>query len=71
MDRINGEGIPRDHLRFALKNLRMIADARRIDSCLLCRASKVNAAGICEFCYALLDGEELRMVTRIQTGVEA
>lgn len=71
MTRINSEGIPQEHLRFALKNSRIIADARRIDACLMCRRPRVNVAGICEYCYSQLDGEELVMVTRIMSGVDA
>lgn len=64
MDRLNPEGIPRDQLIFTLKQPRRVRDARRIDACLLCRRSRVNEAGICEVCYAMLDGEELQLVNR-------
>ncbi|HEY0867539.1 MAG TPA: hypothetical protein VGE01_09175 [Fimbriimonas sp.] len=69
MERLNGEGIPRHTLMLALKNRKQVADARRIDSCLLCRNRRVNEAGLCDMCYALLDGEELRMATRWMAGV--
>jgi hypothetical protein len=69
MERLNGEGIPRHTLLLALKNRRQVMEARRIDACLLCRNRKVNEAGLCDACYSLLDGEELRIVGRWMTGV--
>lgn len=69
MDRLNGEGIPRHHLLLALKNRKVVLDARRIDACLLCRNRRVNEAGLCDSCYAVLDGEELRLVNRWMAGV--
>lgn len=69
MDRLNGEGIPRDNLLLALRDRRAVTGARRIDACLLCRNPRVNEAGLCESCYAMLDGEELRLATRWLAGV--
>ena len=64
MDRLNPEGIPRKQLSFVLSQSRRVYEARRIDSCLLCRHPKVNDAGLCELCYSMLDGEELQLATR-------
>jgi hypothetical protein len=61
--RLNSEGILRRDLPFALKNRRMVTDARRIDSCLLCRRPHVNEAALCDVCYAMLEGEELELAT--------
>ena len=69
MERLNGEGIPRRHLSLALKDKKQVATARRINSCLLCRRIGVNEAGICEVCYAMLDGDELRLATLWLQGV--
>ena len=61
MERLNSEGIPRDQLKHALRNKRMVREARRINSCLLCRRVGVNETGLCEVCYSMLDGEELHL----------
>jgi hypothetical protein len=68
MSRINSEGIPREDLLFALRTPRMVSEARRIDSCLLCRNRRVNEAGLCDVCYTMLDGEEFRLVGRWLSG---
>jgi len=68
VERLNGEGILRRDLSFALKNRKMVSEARRINSCLLCRRIGVNEAGICSVCYSMLDGDELRLATRWLTG---
>ena len=69
MERLNSEGIPRDDLRIALRNRRVVMTARRIDSCLLCKRRGVNETGLCEVCYGMLDdAEELRLATRWLTG---
>lgn len=52
----------------ALRDRKAVAIARRIDSCLLCRRSRVNDAGLCEVCYGMLDGAELDMATRWLRG---
>jgi hypothetical protein len=64
VERLNPEGIPRKQLSFVLSQSRRVHEARRIDRCLLCRRSRVNDAGLCELCYSMLDGEELRLATR-------
>lgn len=68
LERYNEAGLYRDELLFALKDRKKVLEARRVDICMLCRRPKVNAAGICEYCYALLDGEELHTVTRWMIG---
>jgi hypothetical protein len=65
---MNSEGIPRRRLAVALKDRGQVADARRIDSCLLCRRPRVNEAGLCDVCYGMLDGEELKLATRWLSG---
>ncbi|MBI1757237.1 MAG: hypothetical protein HY248_01920 [Fimbriimonas ginsengisoli] len=69
MHRINPEGLPRHELIHALRSRRSVFKARRIRQCLLCRAGKVNEAGLCEVCYASLDDEELRLAGRWLSGV--
>lgn len=60
MERWNSEGIPRETLLWALTQKRFIVRAIQDDACLLCKSSKVNEAGICEVCWALLNEEELK-----------
>lgn len=68
VERLNSEGIRRQDLMLALRDRRKVALARRIDSCLLCRRGGVNDAAICEVCYGMLDGEELRLAARWLSG---
>ena len=68
VDRLNPEGIPRKQLAFVLTQPRRVLEARRIDACLLCRREGVNAAALCEVCYAMLDGEEQSLATRWTSG---
>jgi len=69
MERWNSEGIPRSHLKATLRRSEFVFSARRIDRCLLCRGDRVNEAGLCEFCCALLDQEEHDLVERWRAGV--
>jgi hypothetical protein len=69
MARLNPEGIPRHHLLLALKDVKQVRDARRINSCLLCRRIGVNEAGLCEVCMALLSPEEIELAERWLRGV--
>jgi len=69
VERLNSEGISRDQLRYVLTQRRLVQTARRIDSCLLCRRSGVNEAGLCDVCYSLLDDpEEQAIAHRWLTG---
>lgn len=69
MERLNAEGIPRNQLKFALSRASIVATARRVDSCLLCRRRGVNEAGLCDLCYPLIqDTEELKLVERWMSG---
>lgn len=69
MDRLNSEGIRRQELLVALKDRKQVLTARRINSCLLCRRFGVNAAGLCEICYSMLDdGPELKAAERWLRG---
>jgi len=61
VDRENPEGIKRNELTFALRTRRFVSEARRINKCMLCRRTRVNEAGLCEVCYATLEGEELNL----------
>lgn len=70
MERLNSEGIPRADLKHALRNRRQVSEARRIDSCLLCRRPRVNEAGLCDVCYSSLEGVELEMATAWLRGSE-
>jgi hypothetical protein len=53
----------------ALRNRRQVVAARKINSCLLCRRIGVNEAGLCDFCYSMLDGDELLLAVRWLQGV--
>jgi hypothetical protein len=68
VERLNGEGIPRRLLSQALKDRKQVLNARKINSCLLCRRIPVNECGLCDVCYGMLDGEELRLAGRWLTG---
>jgi hypothetical protein len=69
MNRLNGEGLPREKLLWALTRPDRVAVARKTDSCLLCRAPKVNEAGLCDTCMPLITAEELRLVEKWMSGV--
>lgn len=66
--RINSTGLHREDLLWALQQENLVMKARQRDSCLLCRASRVNEAGVCRTCHALLRDEELRIVERWMSG---
>ncbi len=68
VDRLNSEGIPRWQLRAALRSAPAVRHARKHDSCLLCCAPKVNEAGLCHVCWAMLDDVELRAGERWLSG---
>lgn len=68
--RFNAEGIRREDLLFALTDGRLVRAARRIPACLLCRRSLVNEAGLCDVCWALLDGSELEEALKWTAGVK-
>ncbi|MCW5943511.1 MAG: hypothetical protein KIS66_14860 [Fimbriimonadaceae bacterium] len=68
MERLNSEGFPRDRLLWVLTQPRFVREARRIDACLLCRAHRVNDAGLCDACHATLSDAEMRLVERWMNG---
>ncbi len=68
VDRVNSEGVLRQELAWHLKEGRFVKQARRQDSCLVCCASKVNEAGLCDVCYSNLTEEELLLATRWLAG---
>lgn len=68
MDRLNGEGIPRNQLEWALTQRKMVLTARKINSCLLCCSKPVNEGGICDVCMAILNDKELKLVERWMGG---
>jgi hypothetical protein len=69
VERLNGEGIPRRMLSLALKDRKQVFVARKINSCLLCRRIGVNEAGLCDVCYSMLDGDELKLAVSWLQGV--
>jgi hypothetical protein len=69
VDRLNSQGIPRKKLLWTLGQELIVKKAIKADSCLLCRANKVNEAGLCELCYSQLDDEELKAVDKWLSGV--
>jgi hypothetical protein len=68
VDRVNSEGILQRDLALYLRERRFVIAARRNDTCMLCRRAKVNEAGLCDYCYATLDGEEARLAATWLTG---
>jgi hypothetical protein len=68
VERYNSEGIPRDLLSVALKDRRAVLNARKIDKCLLCRAPKVNEAGLCPVCWVLLSDDEMALARKWTVG---
>ncbi len=52
----------------ALKTPRIVLQAVRTDSCLVCRGPKVNEAGICPLCWPMLSEEELKLAERWLNG---
>lgn len=69
MDRLNSQGIPRQKLLWTLGQSRLVKKAVKEDSCLLCRADRVNEAALCELCYSQLNDDELRAVDKWLSGV--
>jgi hypothetical protein len=67
--RVNSEGIKRHELLWALSQARIVQAARQIDSCLLCRRSGTNESGLCDYCWATLEGEELEAAAKWTMGV--
>jgi hypothetical protein len=67
--RWNPEGIRRDQLIWALTQAHIVPEYVKIDACMLCRANRVNDAGLCRMCYALLDGAEIKVAVRWMNGV--
>jgi hypothetical protein len=67
--RLNEEGIPRADLLLALRDVKVVREARANDYCLLCRKKGVNEAALCTFCYSMLDGEEMRVAGLWLAGV--
>jgi hypothetical protein len=69
VERFNSEGIPRHQLKFVLSRPSIVATARRVNHCLLCRRVGVNEAGLCDLCYPLIqDPEEQRLIERWLSG---
>ncbi|MBS1714962.1 MAG: hypothetical protein JST30_11570 [Armatimonadetes bacterium] len=59
MARLTNTGLKRSELPWALSRPDIVLSARQRDSCLLCRSPKVNEAGLCGVCHALLDDDEI------------
>ncbi|MBX3110500.1 MAG: hypothetical protein KF857_00700 [Fimbriimonadaceae bacterium] len=68
MDRLSESGWPRHQLAWVLAQNKFVAEARRLDSCLLCRSPKVNEAGLCEGCYASLEPPDIDLAERWLAG---
>ena len=69
MARWNSEGIRQEDLAWALGQKHIVPMYVRMDSCMLCRAQRVNEAGLCRTCYSLLDNPELELAVRWMNGV--
>lgn len=63
MRRSNSQGILRSDLLWCLRDGRPVREAVKEDRCLLCRADRVNAAGLCEGCSANLTDAEWEAAT--------
>jgi hypothetical protein len=68
VERLNSEGIVRTDLAWALGQRRLVHTARRLNSCMLCKRSGVNEAGICDVCYAVVNEEELALAEKWMRG---
>jgi hypothetical protein len=68
VDRVNSVGIRRQDLLWALGQPHVVRAARKRDSCLLCRAKRVNEAGLCGVCVTILSEAELRLAERWMSG---
>lgn len=66
--RVNSTGINRENLAWALTQPAIVALARERDSCLLCRESGVNEAGLCKCCQVLLRDDESRLAEKWRVG---
>lgn len=69
MERLNSEGVPLRLTLLTLQTPHLVRDARNKDRCFLCQRPKVNQAGLCDYCYSQLDGEELRVATQYMDGI--
>ncbi len=67
--RINGTGLKREDLAWALGRPDYVAQARKNNFCLLCREPHVNEAGLCKVCYSLLEDHELKLATQWLSGL--
>jgi hypothetical protein len=67
--RYNSEGIRREELIWTLGQARFVLNARKLDSCLLCRRNGVNEAGLCTVCWSSLDDEEYEAAKKWTSGV--
>ncbi|MBL8047933.1 MAG: hypothetical protein JNJ45_04555 [Chthonomonas sp.] len=68
MARWNFEGVPRRELKEALRRREIVNQYVRRNACMLCMREGVMACGLCEYCYAMLDGEELNAAVDWNTG---
>jgi len=68
MKRWHEEAINRSEFLMVLESAEKVAFYRRMGKCMLCMRPRVNSAGICDFCYGLLDGKELEMVLEYING---
>ena len=69
VEKLNEEGLPRHRLLWAMRRGDFVREARRLDQCLLCRARRVNEAGLCDLCYSMLATDELRWAEKWLAGV--
>ncbi|MBL8087490.1 MAG: hypothetical protein JNM85_05385 [Chthonomonas sp.] len=69
MDRETAAGIPRSSFLWALSRPDIVQQYRKINLCMLCRREGVNAAGICDNCYHVLNSPEIDAVQRWLSGV--
>ncbi|MEP6753935.1 MAG: hypothetical protein ABJA67_00415 [Chthonomonadales bacterium] len=51
-------GVPRHMVIDALKNPRLVAEARRVNKCFMCKARETDKTGLCLVCRTYLNDEE-------------
>lgn len=69
MERMNPAGIRPESLAYALSRPDIVAFYRKANSCMLCRRTGVNQAGLCDSCVAMLSSRDHDLVTRYLAGV--
>lgn len=62
-------GIPRERLLETLKKPKAVAHAVSLGRCLMCKATDIDASGLCMVCRAFLSDEEREACRQYYEGV--